>query len=177
LQFSYAELKKNLVPFTLKKLVLDLGYMSELQVKVGKKLPWVMGSKIRLPRVKFPEFNETSMVLPTPSKSILLIAIYAFLFWLVAGGIYLWIRDPIALGADSSGSPVWLYPSTHEAFIIESIVAAVIVFMGGIGFILMFQATKNAFNYGYAIKLLILGLSMAGLSFGLLQWMISEKGG
>ena len=152
--------------------------MSEpIQMKVGRKLPWVLGNKIRIPRVKFPDVNETTMGLPSPGKSLVLMAIYVFLFWLVMGGIYISIRDPIALGADQSGQPLWLYPSTHDAFIIESIAAAAIIFMGGAGFVLMYNTTKNAFNYGYAIKLLILGLIMSSVSFGLLQYMINEKGG
>lgn len=117
------------------------------------------------------------MDLPSPGRSIVLIAIYGFLFYLLMGGIYIGIRDPISLGADQSGNPMWLYPSTSEAFIIESIVAAAIIFMGGIGFVLLYETTKNSFNYGYAIKLLLIGLTLAGLSFGLLQWMMQQKGG
>lgn len=147
------------------------------QYNIGKKLPWVLPKSIRIPRVKFPEFEEMDMALPSPGRSIVLIAIYAFLFWLVAGGIYILIREPISLGADRNGNPLWLYPSTSEAFIIESIVAAAVIFMGGAGFILMYQTTKHSFNYNYAIKLLIVGFILSAVSFGLLQWMINEKGG
>ena len=99
------------------------------------------------------------------------------LFYLLMGWIYIGIRDPISLGADQQGNPMWLYPSTSEAFIIESIVAAAIIFLGGMGFVLLYETTKNSFNYGYAIKLLLIWLTLAGLSFGLLQWMIQQKGG
>lgn len=152
--------------------------MSEsVQIKIGKKMPWVLGKSVRIPRIKFPEMNESSMVLPSPGKSLILIAIYVFTFFLVAGGIYILIRDPIALGANDKGAPLWLYPTTHDAFIIESFAAAAIIFFGGFGFILLYNTTKNAFNYSYAVKLLILGLIMAGLSFGLLQYMIEKKNG
>jgi hypothetical protein len=152
--------------------------MSEnIQVKIGQKLPWVLGKGIRIPRVKFPDFDESSTWLPSPGKSLVLLAIYGFLFWLVAGGIYIMIRDPIALGANQQGQPLWLYPSTHDAFIIESVAAAAIIFLGGAGFVTMYNTTKNSFNYPYAIKLLVLGLVMSGVSFGLLQYMISQKGG
>jgi len=117
------------------------------------------------------------MDLPSPGRSLVLIAIYGFLFYLLMGGIYIGIREPISLGADQQGNPMWLYPSTSEAFVIESIVAAAVIFLGGAGFVLLYEATKNSFNYGYAIKLLIIGLILAGLAFGLLQWMIKEKGG
>jgi hypothetical protein len=150
--------------------------MSEtIQKRIGKKVPWILGKKIRIPRVKFPDFEDASMSLPTPGRSLLLIAIYAVLFWLVMGGIYIWIREPIALGADNTGSPMWLYPSTQDAFIIESIVAASIIFLGGLGFVLLYETTKHSFNYTYAVKLLVIGLGLAATSFGLLQWMITQK--
>jgi hypothetical protein len=145
--------------------------------KWGKKTPWVMGKSVRIPRVKFPDFTEGNLALPTPGRSILLLVIYGFLFWLVAGGIYILIRNPIALGADQSGNPLWLYPSANDAFIIESIVAAAIIFLGGLGFIMLYEATKHSFNYSYAIKLIIFGLIACGLSFGLLQYMMKEKTG
>jgi uncharacterized protein YybS (DUF2232 family) len=93
------------------------------------------------------------------------------------GGVYILIQNPIALGADSSGNPLWIYPSTQDAFIIESIVAGIIIFVGGLGFILLYETTKHSYNYSYAIKLLIFGLVLTALSFGLLQWIIKQKGG
>jgi OST3 / OST6 family, transporter family len=152
--------------------------MSEkLQFKIGRKVPWVLTKSIRIPRVKYPVYREGKMSLPSPGRSLVLVAIYIFLFWLIAGGIYIYIREPISLGANSEGDPMWLYPSTHDAFIIESIVAAAIIFMGGLGFIFLYNTTKHSYNYPYAVKLMVIGLMLAGLSFGLLQWMISQKGG
>ena len=152
--------------------------MSEtLQEKFGTKVPWVLGNSVRIPRIKFPEFRESSVSLPAPGRNILLIVVYAALFWLSAGGIYIYIQDPIAMGANSQGDPMWLYPSTHDAFIIESIVAALLIFLGGLGFVLMYNSTKHAFNYKYAIKVLIVSIALVAISFGLLQYMIDQKGG
>ena len=72
---------------------------------------------------------------------------------------------------------IWLYPSTHDAFIIESLAAAALIFLGGIGFILLYLTTKNAYNYKYAIILLGMGIVSIIVSFILLQYMIEEKGG
>ena len=108
----------------------------KLQTKFGEKLPWVMGERIRIPRVKFPEAREGSLSLPTPGKSLILILTYVFLFYLVLGGIYIGIRDPITVGGDAQGNAMFLYPSTHEAFIIESLVA---------GFLFIFQVLDSYF--------------------------------
>ena len=152
--------------------------MSEnLQDIWGRSTPWLLGDAVRIPRVKFPAYQEGKYSLPTPGRSLILIAIYIFLFWLTTGGIYIYIRDPIALGADAEGKAMWLYPSTHDAFIIDSIVAAAIIFIAGFGFLLLYNATKHSFNYSYAIKQFILGLISVILSFGMLQWMIDQKGG
>ena len=102
---------------------------------------------------------------------------YVFLFYLVMGGIYIFIREPSSMGGDAQGNAMFLYPSTHDAFIIESIVASILIFLAGGGFLLIFNSTKHSFNYNYAIKLLILGAFLAGGSFGILQYMIGIKTG
>jgi len=81
------------------------------------------------------------------------------------------------MGADSSNNALWLYPSTNEAFIIESIVAATLIFVAGAGFFILYMATKEAVNYPYAVKLLILGTALIAIGYGLLQYMLSVKSG
>lgn len=151
--------------------------MSEnFQDKVADKMPWVFkGFGIRMPKIKFPSLRDKNLDIPTPSRNILLGVIYVFLFWLLMGGVYLIIPDSngrlqIALGADSSGNPVWLYPSINDAFVIESIVAGVIIFIGAIGFIIIYQSTKHMYNTSYAQKLIAAGVVMAVFSFTILQY-------
>ncbi|UYP47296.1 hypothetical protein NEF87_003581 [Candidatus Lokiarchaeum ossiferum] len=152
--------------------------MSEkLQDKFGKKMPWVMGNQVRIPRIKYPTYREGSLSLPSPGRSMMLLGTFIFLFWLLMGGIYILIKEPSAMGGNASGAIMWLYPSTSDAFVIESIVAAVLIFIGGSGFFLLYNATKHSFNYNYAIKLLILGMVLAGTSFGILQYMMAVKTG
>jgi hypothetical protein len=146
-----------------------------LQKSLGGKFPWPKA--LRIPKIYFPSFKGKQMALPTPTGTIIMIGLYVLLFWLMLGGMYIQIRDPIALGADSAGNPVWLYPSTSDAFILESIVAASIIYVGSFGFIVMFSATKNRYNYTFAIELLVIGLLMTAVSFGLLQWIIGVKQG
>jgi hypothetical protein len=102
---------------------------------------------------------------------------YVFLFYLVLGGIYIAIRDPITVGGDAQGNAMFLYPSTHEAFIIESLVAGFLIYIAGIGFLLLYNTTKHSFNYSYAIKIYILGGFLVLLGFSMLQYMIGVKSG
>ena len=148
-----------------------------LQKKFGKKVPWVMGNSVRIPRIKYPVYREGNLSLPSPGRSMMLLGTYIFLFWLLMGGIYILIKEPSAMGGATDGSVMWLYPTTSDAFIIESMVAAILVFVGGGGFFLLYSATKHSFNYSYAVKLLVLGMILAGISFGVLQFMMGTKTG
>jgi hypothetical protein len=157
--------------------------MSEtVQEKIRGKIPWVVPG-IRLPKISFPDLTNKNLDLPTPSTNILLVAIYVFLFYLLMGGVYLGIPDSsgryqIALGANSNGDPIWLYPSVNDAFIIESFVAAAIIFIGAFGFIALYQSTKHVYNTSYAQKLIAMGVFLAAFSFLILQYiMINGKGG
>ncbi|GAB4316410.1 MAG: hypothetical protein Kow0069_18590 [Promethearchaeota archaeon] len=143
--------------------------------KIGKKLPWLLGGGFRIPRFRFPDLTGKNIAISTPPRLLGLLATYIFSFWLMMGGIYLWIRDQIALGADQRGNAVWLYPGIHDAFIIESIVAAAIIFIGAGGFYVMYESTKHATNPPYAWKLLALGLMMGLLSFVAIQRIIDLK--
>ena len=149
----------------------------KLQTKFGEKIPWVMGERIRIPRVKFPEAREGGLSLPTPGKSLILVLIYVFLFYLVLGGIYIGIRETVTVGGDAQGNAVFLYPTTNEAFIIESLVAGFLIYIAGLGFLLLYNATKHSFNYEYAIKIYIIGGLLVIAGFSMLQYMIGVKTG
>lgn len=152
-----------------------------IQKKIQEKLPWIFKPlKIRIPKVKYPSLEDKNLDIPTPSRNILLGAVYVLLFWLLMGGVYLAIPDsngnlPIALGANNNGDPVWLYPSINDAFVIESIVAAAIIFIGALGFLLLYQSTKYLYNPSYAQKLIVVGLVMCVFSFAVLQYIVIER--
>ena len=109
-----------------------------------------------------------------PERSLVLMAVFICLFYLVGGGIYIAFRDPNVMGSDSAGVAFWLYPSTYDTFIIEFLVAGIIIYMTGAGFFLFYNSTRHAFNYyAYALKVLIIGLLLAVLGFFLLQNMMT----
>jgi hypothetical protein len=128
---------------------------------------------IRIPRVRLTGIGS-GMSLPSPPRMLVLMATYILLFWLMAGGIYFMVRNPIAVG-QSGNDPVFFYPSMNESFIIEGIIAAIMLFAAGVGMVLMYQASMQKMNKSYAMKLLVVGLVLGIVSFMALQWIIQIK--
>ncbi len=148
---------------------------------LGRKLPWLLGNGFRIPRLRLPETKDKAFSLPTPPRMLIMILIYIGLFFVMMGGVYLITprmgQQPMpALGADSNGNPVWLYPSVSEAFIIESIVGAAIFFMGAIGFMFLFESTKYSLNPSYGRKILVMGVGLALVAFVAMAYIIDTKG-
>ncbi len=152
---------------------------SDIQDKIRKNTPWIFKG-IRNPKINFPDLGGKNLDIPTPSRSIILIAIWGVLFWLISGGVYLSIPDsngntPITLGANSDGTPMWWYPSINDAFVIESLISGVVIFVGSIGFLILYQSTKHIYNVEYARKLIYIGAAMALFSFIFLQFIVMEQ--
>lgn len=149
--------------------------MGNSQRKFFNKLPWIFKG-IRLPKINYLSIGDKSLDIPTPGRNIFLILLNGFLFFLLCGGVYLNIPDslgrvPIALGSQG-GEPLWVYPSINDAFVIESFIAASVIFIGAAGFMVLYSATKNLYNPSYAQKLIFLGLMLAGFAFVFLQFVI-----
>lgn len=152
---------------------------SQIQEKIRKKMPWIFVG-IRIPKINFPDLEGKNLDIPTPTRSIVLVAIWAVLFWLISGGVYLSIPDsngntPITLGANQDGTPMWWYPSINDAFVIESVISGVVIFLGSIGFLIIYQSTKHMYNIEYARKLVAIGFVMVVFSFGFLQYVVMNQ--
>ena len=72
------------------------------------------------------------------------------------------------------GEPVWIYPRITDAFVIESIVAGAVIFIGAIGFIILYQSTKHIYNTRYARMLIAVGFILATATFIILQYIIIQ---
>ena len=116
---------------------LDISGSKTIGERIKEKTPWLFGSKLRKPKISYPKVAGRRIVLPTPSKTFGLILIYAILFILQVGVVYLLYRETPALGADSAGDPIFLYPSIQESFIVEGIVASILLFVSSTGFLLL----------------------------------------
>jgi hypothetical protein len=146
--------------------------------KIKRKTPWIPGKYLRKPKIKKPALRFPRISLPTPTKYLNVVIVYIVLFILQTGVVYFMIRDPPALGADpQSGDPIFLYPDISESFIIEGIVASILIFFSSTGFVLLYQASKYVYNKTLAIRILAIGIVMIIIMFILLQYMIGVKTG
>ncbi|MGV9171816.1 MAG: hypothetical protein ACOC44_10900 [Promethearchaeia archaeon] len=145
--------------------------------KLKGKTPWVFGNVLRKPKIKFPKLKTRRISIPMPSKTLAIIVIYIVLFILQMGVVYLVYKDVPALGAKKDGSALFLYPSVHDAFIIESIVASILLFLNSTGYILLYQASKHLYDRKIALRILIIGFLFIIVTFVLLQYMIGVKTG
>lgn len=145
---------------------------------IKRKTPWIPGKLLRKPKINFPKFRVPRVSLPMPSRYLSIVLVYIILFILQTGVIYLMIREPPALGSDpNSGNPIFLYPDLYESFIIEGIVASMLMFFCSIGFVFLYQASKHVYNKSLALRILAIGILMVIITFIILQYMIGVKMG
>ena len=80
------------------------------------------------------------------------------------------------MGADDYGNPVFVWEDNiHEAYVIESIVASILMILCSSGFILVYQASRYVYNKKIAIYYLFFGTLMILITFTLLQFMLYVK--
>lgn len=145
--------------------------------KIKSKTPWILGNALRKPKVNFPRFRLPRLSLPMPSRSISIIGIFVILFVLQTGIAYLIVREPPALGATQQGDPIFIITDINEAFIIESIVASILILLCSTGFVFLYQASKYVYNRKMAISILTIGILTIIITFIALQYIIAVKTG
>lgn len=145
--------------------------------KIKGKTPWVFGKSLRKPKIYFPRLKLPRLSLPMPSRTISILGIFIVLFVLQTGVVYFIARNPTpqALGATQSGEPLFIYPGLHESFILEGIVASILIILSSMGFIFLYQASKYVYNKKMAVSILAIGVMMILVAFILLQYMLDEK--
>ena len=143
--------------------------------KLKGRTPWIFGKKIRKPKVIYPKIKLPRMDMPLPARSLVIIIVYIALFLLQTGIVYIIFKEPLAIGANQQGQAVILYPSVQDAFIIESIVASIFIFLCSLGFIMLYQASKYVYNKKIAIRILVIGIILIISTFFALQAMITVK--
>ncbi len=142
---------------------------------IKSKTPWVFGSLLRKPKINFPSIRIGRRAVAIPARSMMVLGIYVALFILQMGVVYLIYREPPALGADSSGNALFIYPDIQESFIIESIVASILIFLFSLGYIFLYQASKYVYNRKIAIRILVIGFIFIIITFVSLQYMMAIK--
>ena len=155
----------------------DISGSETIGEKIKKHTPWIFGSFLRKPKISFPKVGRRTITVPTPTKTMGIVVIYMLLFILQTGILYLIYRKPPAVGADAKGEPQFLYPSVHDSFIVEGIVASILIFVSSTGFIFIYQASKHSFNRTMALRIMVIGVIMIVASFFALQYLIAVKTG
>ena len=145
--------------------------------KFKSKTPWILGRALRKPKINFPKLRLPQVSLPMPSRALGLIAVFAILFVLQTGLAYLLVREPPALGATQQGDPIFIFTGINEAFIIESIVASILIILSSVGFIFLYQASKYVYNRKMAATILAIGVITIIITFIGLQYIVAVKTG
>lgn len=154
----------------------DISGSETVMEQLKSRTPWIFGDAFRKPKIKFPDLDfQRRFSLPSPSKTFFLILVYIFLFVLQMGVIYILYRDTIAVGATSEGDPIFVYPQLHYQFIVEGIIASIVIFIGSLGFIIIYQASKYVYDRSSVLKVLVIGIILTLIGFVVLQIMLAIK--
>jgi len=143
--------------------------------KIRSKTPWIFGNSIRKPKINFPSLKIPRISLPMPARSLSLIAIFTILFVLQTGVVYLLVREPPALGVNQAGEPIFIYDDVHESYILEGIVASILIILSSMGFILLYESSKYVYNKKMAVWILTIGVLLILTCFVSLQNILRVK--
>ncbi len=159
-----------------KSLKIGISGSETILEKIKRKTPWIFGNWIRKPKYIFPKLKHRKLSFPLPPRSLGFFITIMILFFLQTGIFYLILRESPALGADSNNKPIFIWPeNVHEAFIIESIVASILIFLFSIGFFLLYQASKHIYDKKMAHMIMVMAIIVISISFFVLQLMLKTK--
>ncbi len=136
-------------------------------------LPWVA-----IPGVKRPNFVFTKVSLSIPTKipsNMVYFLVFLSIFYIYIGGVYDLVEDPLAFGGNANNEPLLIFPSQDRQFLIEGIVAGLIMMLGAGGLYLMSQATKDPHDTSRASTYQSIGVILIVIAFFVLQNMYKCK--
>lgn len=136
-------------------------------------LPWVVVPGVKRPKF---EFVKIKFALPTriPS-SLVFVLIYFSIFYIYAGGVYDLVEDPLAFGQDANRDPLLIYPSQDRQFLLEGIVAGLVMMMGAAGLYMISAATSDPHDTSRASTYQTIGVLVILIAFFILQNMYKKK--
>ncbi len=114
---------------------LNSHFCKELMTKV----PWVF--VVRRPRFSF---SKLKMSFPTSVPTWLIYSlIYISVFYIYIGGVYNVLENPIAFASDAQNNIALIANGIDRQFLLEGVVAGLLMFLGAFGFFLMKDASKD----------------------------------
>jgi len=140
-------------------------------LKISKRFKWVIPF-LKRPRL---ELRKPKFEIPKLTQNRMTVLVLIAVWFLLSGGIYILIQRPAALAFTSAGSPIFLYPQFDRMFLLEGIVAGLLFIVGGIGFILIYQSTKYAYDPKFANILLYSGIALVLVAYFGVNFMLESK--
>ena len=109
-----------------------------------------------------------------PSNLLIPTVAIAFAVFLFAGGVYDLVMKPVPAIYYNSQF-IFLYPSLSSQFVSDSIIAAMLYSLGGIGLIAIYQSTRNVYKPRQAYLMLIIGATLMLMAYIFLEVTIQIK--
>ncbi len=124
-------------------------------------------------RLKRPRFGMPAR----PPDIVVFGAIFLAVLFILGGNIYTLVRTPPAIAGGSQGAPILIAPRIDMQLGMEGIVASVVVLMGTLGFGLLYYSSKYVFQPNYAMRLMFLGMLLAGVALLIFSYLFAYKMG
>ena len=140
--------------------------------EVEQMKPWwprfIVKPRVRLARPRFG--------MPTRPPDILIFGVFFFAILFVLGGnIYTMVKSPPAIATGPNNEPIIVYPAIDIQLGLEGMVASVVIMIGVIGLGLIYYSSRYVFQPGYALRLMALGIILAGGAFLMVTYLIMLK--
>jgi hypothetical protein len=109
-----------------------------------------------------------------PSTFIITIAVLGVSFFLLGGGLYDIIVQP--LPSYYNGKQFFfLYPGLSDQFLFDTVLAGIVYIVGFIGLLSIYQSSRHAYNRRQAYMMMILGVTLLIISYLFLEYFVYYK--
>lgn len=103
------------------------------------KVPWVF--VVRKPKFSF---SKIKMSFPTSVPNwVIYSLIYISVFYIYIGGVYNVLNNPIAFASDAQNNIALIAKGVDRQFLLEGVVAGLLMFLGAFGLYLTKEAAKD----------------------------------
>ena len=110
------------------------------------------------------------IVTAKPSVFVVAAAVVAISLFLLGGGIYDLLIQPIVAIVASGGRVITFYPfGLTDQFLSESVIIMVLYALGVVGFLIAYRSTKYAYNPRLAYRFLLVGAALLIIAYVLVE--------
>jgi hypothetical protein len=127
-----------------------------LRVKLGK-LPWRMQRAFGNLGYSFRIFRAPTARRMKPSTTLSIVVVLLFVGFVLAGGIYDLLENPISLLPTATSYSVLIKGTLGQQTLNESLIAAFLYMLGFVGLYMLLRSTRYAYRPRNAYLLLIIG--------------------